>query len=190
MGEHGDLAAVMGFVGKHVSEHGGAGGPSGRPGAARKFGDAAGGRVGERVGEHAEALGGRFLVCGGGLLDGAAAGIERGGAFEMRGGVFEPDEADIVKVREDGGDGPAGVAFGAGSGGAPSAGIKVGEEELVHGVVDGVGGEEGVANRAVECVARLSWHESLRAVILTHIENASLTRFRAWRCWLPPEMGR
>ena len=55
MGEHGDLAAVMGFVGEHVAEHGAAGGPDRRPGAAGEFFDAARGRVGERVSEHAEA---------------------------------------------------------------------------------------------------------------------------------------
>jgi hypothetical protein len=150
VGEHGDLAAVMGFVGEHVSEHGAAGRPSGRPGTAREFCDAAGGGVGERIGEHVQALRCGLFVSGGSLFDGAAAGIERGGSFEMRRGVFEPVEADVVKVREDGGDGAAGVGFGAGSGRAPGLRVEVGEEELVHRVIDGVGGEEGVAKRTVE----------------------------------------
>lgn len=114
VGEHGDLAAVVSFVGKHVSEHGAAGGPSGRPSATREFCDATRGRSEERVGEHAQAERGGFFVSGGGLFDCAAAGVE------------------------------------------------VGEEELVHSVVDGERGEEGVAKRAVERSVRLSWYESRR----------------------------
>jgi hypothetical protein len=43
-----------------------------------------------------------------------------------------------------------------------AAGVEVGEEELVHSVVDGERGEEGVAKRAVERSVRLSWYESRR----------------------------
>ena len=49
VGEHQNLAAMMGFVREHVSEHGAAGGPRLRPTATREFLDAAVGGGGERV---------------------------------------------------------------------------------------------------------------------------------------------
>ena len=75
MGLHEDLAAVMGFVGEDVGEHGPSGGPFGHPAVADELGDAAVWIVGESIREHALALCGAFLERGGGLLLGAAVGI-------------------------------------------------------------------------------------------------------------------
>lgn len=127
VGQHEDLAAVVGFVREHVGEHGGAGGPGLRPTAAGEFLDAAIGVCGESVGEHEQALRGAFFVGGGGFLDGAAVGIERRGTFQMRRGIFQPGEAAIVEVREDGGDG-ASAAFFCGWLGAPGARVESGED--------------------------------------------------------------
>jgi len=146
VGEQEDLSAMMGFVGKHVAEHGGAGGPSGDDFVSSELGDAARGLRGECVGEHAETLLGTLLEGGGGLLFGAAMRVERRGTFEVRGVVAEPVATNIVKMGEDGGDGASATASGSGSCGAPGAWVEMSEEELVHGVVDGVGFKEDVAD--------------------------------------------
>jgi len=145
VGEHDDLAAMMGFVREHVGKHGRTGGPGARPGAARELGDAALRAGGQRVGEHAQALRAAFLVRRGGLLDGAAAGIERSGTFQVWGGMFQPHQAAVMQVRENRGDGAA-AAFCGGKLGAPGAGVEMREEELVHGVVDRVGFKQDFAN--------------------------------------------
>jgi hypothetical protein len=75
VGEHQDLAAVVGFVGEDVGEHGAGGGPGGHPAVADELGDAAIRVGGESIREHALALGGTFLESSGGLLLGAAMGI-------------------------------------------------------------------------------------------------------------------
>ena len=82
---------------------------------------------------------------GGGLLDGATVGIERRGTFQMRGGISQPVQTTVVKMRKDGGDGAA-AAFMTGKLGAPCARVEGGENELVHGVVGGVGFVESVAD--------------------------------------------
>ncbi|MGC1598556.1 MAG: hypothetical protein WA774_24620, partial [Candidatus Acidiferrales bacterium] len=52
-----------------------------------------------------------FFVGGGGLLHGAAVGIERRGTLQMRRGIFQPDEAAVVEMGEDGGDRAAAAFF-------------------------------------------------------------------------------
>ena len=146
VGEQEDLSAVMGFVGKHVAEHGSASGPGGDDFVAGEFGDAAGGLRGEGVGEHAETLRGTLLEGGGRLFLGAAMRVERGGTFEVRGVVAEPVASNVVKMSEDGGDGASATAGGGGSCSAPSARVEMSEEKLVHGVIDSVGFDEHVAD--------------------------------------------
>jgi hypothetical protein len=146
VGEHENLSSVMGFVRKHVAEHGGSGRPGGDDFVSSEFGDAAIGLGGECVGEHEETLRGTLPESGGSLFLGATMRVERGGTFEMRGGVAEPVATNGVKMREDGGDGAASAASGCGRWGAPGAWVEMDEEELVHGVVDGVGFEEDVAD--------------------------------------------
>ena len=141
VGEHHDLSAVVSFVGKHVGEHGRTSGPFRGPAAAGEFCDAAAGIGRQSFGEHSKALGRASFVSDGRLLDGAAKGIEGRGAFQVGSGVLDPHEAAVVEMSEDGGDG-APAAFLAGRLGPPGAGIEVREQELVHGVVRGVGFEE------------------------------------------------
>jgi hypothetical protein len=144
-GEHENLAAMVGFVGEHVGEHGAAGGPSGHPTVAEEFRDAAMRSGGESIRQHAEALRGAFLVRGGSLLLGAAVGIERRGALQMRRGAFQPLSAAVVEMREDGRDGAA-AGFFSRRLGAPGTRVELREDELVHSVVARVGFEQGVAN--------------------------------------------
>lgn len=145
VGEHLNLASMVGFVGEHVGEHGASGGPGGHPTVAKEFRNAAIGSSGESIRQHAEGLRGAFLECGGSLLFGAAVGIERRRALQMRGGALQPLQAHVVQMREDGGDGAA-AAFFAGRLGAPGTRVEMGEDELVHGVVGRVGLEQGIAN--------------------------------------------
>ncbi len=145
VGQHQNLAAMMGLVREHVGKHGASGGPRWHPTVAREFRDAAirSGRQGIR--QHAQALRSAFLVRGGGLLHGAAAGIEQRRTLEMRSCKPDPLAADIVQMREDGRDGPA-IAFLTWRLGAPRTRVEIGEDELVHGVIARVGFEQGVAN--------------------------------------------
>jgi hypothetical protein len=149
--EHEDLAAVMSFVSEHVAKHGGAGGPNGHDRIAEEFGDPAIGLRGERVGEHDKTGGGTFFVGGGGLRNCAAVGIERSGTFQMRRRILEPAETGVVEVGEDSGDGTAAAVFRGRRLGAPGAWIEMREEELVHGVVDGLSFEEDVTNFLQSC---------------------------------------
>lgn len=114
VGEHEDLATVVGFVGKHVTEHGTAGGPDRYDGVAEELCDAAIGLAREGVGEHGETGSGAFFVGSGSLLDGAVVRVERRGTFQVRRGVFDPAETRVVKMGEDGGDSAASARFGAG----------------------------------------------------------------------------
>lgn len=63
MREHKHLAAVVGFVGKHVNEHGWSGVPGGRPAVAPEF-CAASWSGCEGVGEHFGTAFGAFGECG------------------------------------------------------------------------------------------------------------------------------
>jgi hypothetical protein len=54
----------------------------------------------------------------------------------MRGGILEPREAGVVKMREDRGDGATGMALGSGRLGAPCPRVEMREKELVHSVID------------------------------------------------------
>ena len=138
MGEHHDLSAVVGFVGKHVGKHGGSGGPFGDPASAREFFYATVGIFRQGFGEHRQTLGGTFFVGGGGLLDGAFIRVEPGRAFQVGSGILQPDQAAVVEVGEYGGDGASGPRF-AGRRGPPGLGIEMFEHELVHGVIGSVG---------------------------------------------------
>lgn len=136
--QHDDLAAMVGFVRKHVGKHRRACGPSGDVSVANEFRDAAIRIGGEGVGEHGKALRGAFFMGGGGLLHRASVRVKRRGTLEVWGGVSEPSDANVVQMGEDGGDGPS-TAFYAGRFRAPCAGIEMREQDLVHGVVNCVG---------------------------------------------------
>jgi hypothetical protein len=88
--------------------------------------------------EHLQAGRGAFAVSGGGLLGGAAPGIERRRAFEMGSRPLEPDQANVVQVNKNRGHRTAVARVCVGRLGAPGTGIEVREEELIH---TGAGGE-------------------------------------------------
>jgi hypothetical protein len=155
VGEHRDLAAVVGFVGQHVAEHArgqlGACGPWFCPAVAHELGDALRALPFATIpfatipfsgfsifdcddfGEHrftsCRALG----ECLAGLQLRAVRAVELGGDFEMRRGEPDPLGADVVHVREDRRNG----ADVAGWLGCPDRGSEMGEEELVQALVSG-----------------------------------------------------
>jgi len=133
-----DLAPVVGLMRKHVGKHGASGRPCSQP-ATGELRDPALWPIGQRIGEHAETLRRAFSVSGGSLLHRAAVRVERGGTFQVRGGIPEPSEAAVVKVREDRGDGTTTIAVGSGRLGTPSSRVEVREKELIHRVIDRVG---------------------------------------------------
>ena len=140
MREQADLAAMMVFVGEHVGNHGGAGGPWGSPTITVEFLDAAG-RIGESFREHLRAECRASGERRAGLALRAACAMEWWRELEMRGREPEPLAADVVKMGKDRGDG-ADVT--AGRLGAPGAGIEMLEDQLVGGFVDGEGFQKDV----------------------------------------------
>ena len=130
MGQHADLAAVVGFVAEHIGEHGRARRPRAGPTVALKFLDAA---VGKSVGEHLRAE--RRALCQGmtGLLLGAASAIQPRRKLQVRRRQTKPLAADVVDVGENGGDG---ASLGAGELGSPGARVEMLEQELVDAIVD------------------------------------------------------
>ena len=141
--QHDDLAAMMRLMGEHVTEHGGAGGPDRNPAPAREFGHEASRVRGQSVGEHAQTLSSAFLVRGDCLLDGATAGVERRRTLQVRSGMFDPHQAAVVQVGKDGGEGAAASLL-SGRLRTPGAPVEMREQELVHGIVDGVDFKENV----------------------------------------------
>lgn len=144
MGEQADLAAMMGFVRKHVTEHFRADGPGASPTVAVEFEDTAGAI--ESFGKHLRAASGALRQCGAGLLPGAAGTVELRRNFEVRSGEADPLGADIVQVGKDGGDGAGGLA---GRLGEPGGRVEMPDEQLVDAVVDGEDFDSGTGERRV-----------------------------------------
>ena len=134
------------LVREHVGEHGRPGGPNSCPASARKLGDLAVRLSGESVGEHAEALRGALFVGSGSFFHGAAIGFERRRTLEMRSGMLDPYEAAVMQMRENGSNGATAAAVDSAQLGAPSPRIEMLQQELIHGVVDGVGFQDDIAN--------------------------------------------
>ncbi len=146
MRKHQDLSAMVGLVREHVGEHGGARRPNSCPASPRKTGDSAVRLRRESIGEHAEALRGALFVGSGSLFHGAAIGFERRRTLEMRSGMLDPYEAAVMQMSENGGNGAAAAAVDSAQLGAPSPRIEMLQQELIHGVVDGVGFQDDIAN--------------------------------------------
>ena len=81
MRKHNDLAAMVGFVGEHVREHGSPGGPGPCPASARELRNLSSRISGQSIGEHAETLRGALSVGGESLSYRATMGVERGGTL-------------------------------------------------------------------------------------------------------------
>ena len=141
MDEQADLAAMMGLVGEHVGDHGGASGPRGSPAVAVEFLDVPC-WTGESFREHLRTDPGGFGERGAGLALRAAGAMEWWRKFEMRGGEAEPLAADVVQMGKDSGDSANVAARGLG---APGPGIEMLEDQLMNGFVDDEGFQQDVA---------------------------------------------
>ena len=150
--EHRDLAAMVGLMRKHVGKHRAASRPDLHVAVTGEFRDPAIRISGESVGEHAETLRRAFLMRGGSLLDRAAMRVEQGGAFQVRRGIPEPRDADVVEVRENRGDGATVAELRSWRMGAPSPRVEMREKELIHRLIDGKGFQQGVSNLGQDLV--------------------------------------
>jgi hypothetical protein len=134
MGQHAHLAAVMRIVRNHVRQHRGIRRPRLRPPIAAECVDsAAGSRQSGR--QHVAAACGTFSQSRPSLLLRASRVVERGRELQMRRRQPQPFPADIVNVREDGGDSPSPAS---GQFRAPCRGIEVLEHDLIHAFVNRV----------------------------------------------------
>ena len=131
MSEHADLSTVVGFVGKHVDEHGRAGSPRARPTIAMKVFNAT--PWSESLREHLGTESSGFRESFISLQLGTAVAVELGRPFEVRGRQTEPCEAKVVNVGKYGGDGAVMVA---GKLSMPDARIERLEEYFVQAIVD------------------------------------------------------
>jgi hypothetical protein len=132
MREHADLAAMMGFVRKHVAEHFHAHRPRLSPAISVKLFDAAAAGA-ERFREHFSAASGALGQCRTGLLWSAVRAVELPRNFQVPRSKPDPLGADVVHVSEDGGNG-AGLA---GRFGVPDTRVEMFDKHLVHALIDG-----------------------------------------------------
>ena len=148
MGDHADLAAMVGFVGQHVAEHFNADRPGRRQAVASKDFDAGlviGLPCPEGFGKHLRAARGALGQSRAGLLRCAGRAVELCWDSEMRSGEPDPLAANVMHVGEDGGDGPGLVRPRAGQFRReigwrfcfPGRRVQVLNQELVHAVVGG-----------------------------------------------------
>jgi hypothetical protein len=145
MREQAYLAAMVGFVRKHVADHFQADRPGPSPGVPVKVFDAAA-TAAKRFREHFRAASGAFGQSRACLARGAARAVELAGNFQVRSGQPNPFGADIVDVGEDRGDG-AGLA---GWLGFPGGRIEMLDQHLVHAVVGGEDTDRGPGEWNVE----------------------------------------
>ena len=132
MREHADLAAMMGFVRKHVAEHFDADRPGLRPAVSMKLFDASA-ITAECLGEHLRAASGAVGQSPTGLLWSTVRAVKLGWHLQMRSSKPDPLGADVVHVREDRGNG----ASLAGRLGVPRARVEIFDEHLVHALIGG-----------------------------------------------------
>jgi len=129
MREHAHLAAMMGFVSKHVAEHLQPSRPGLRPGVSPKFLDAA--LAAESFSQHLRAASGALGQSRAGLLRSAMRAIELRRRLQMRCCKPDPFGADIVDVSKD----RSNCADVPGWPGAPCAWIKAFDEKLIQAIV-------------------------------------------------------
>src|ERR1700733_8504429 len=103
MREHEHLAAMVGFVSKHVAQHLHANRPRPSPAVSVKLLDAAPRtpRTGERFSKHLRTASGALSQSSTGLLRRAVCAVELGWNLQVRSGKPDPLGADIVHVGED-----------------------------------------------------------------------------------------
>src|ERR1700728_1690299 len=130
MREHTHLAAMMGFVRKHVAQHFHAYWPRFTPAVPAKFFDTAA-RTAERFSEHIRAARGALGQSRTGLARRAVRAVELWWNFQVRSCKPDPLGADVVHVCEDRRDG----ADVAGRFGFPCGRVKMFDKNLVDAIV-------------------------------------------------------
>lgn len=148
MRQHADLAAVVGFMREHISNHGSTRGPRAGPTVAHELPDATL-RTGESFGEHLGAALRTFGKRRARLLLRTAGTIKLRRQLEMRRGKSQPLATNIVDVSEDGSDGARAAAW---RFGVPSSRVEMLKDELVHCVVDREGFQQNVAELSLDFV--------------------------------------
>ena len=149
MCEHADLAAMVGFVGKHIAEHFRAWRPGRPPAIPAKLLDATAGGAAKRFFQHFGAANCAQSQCRAGLPCCAVRALQLRGDLQVRGRQPDPFGADVVHVREDRGDG---ASF-AGRFGEPGRRVKLFDEKLVHAIIGGEDADRGAVQRAVWLLA-------------------------------------
>jgi hypothetical protein len=155
MREHANLAAMMGFVRKHVAQHFRADRPRPSPAVSEKFLDAADTiltvcTTAKRFSKHLRAASGALGQPRTGLPWRAVRAVELPWNFQVRSGKPDPLGADIVHVREDCRDG---ASF-AERLGFPCGRVKVLDENLIDAVVCGKNPDCGSGEWSVNSVLR------------------------------------
>jgi len=131
MREHTYLAAMVGFVRKHVAQHFHADGPGPSPSVSEKLLHAT--TTAERFREHLRAASGALGQSRTGLLRRAVRAVQLSWNLQVRCRQPDPLGADIMHVGEDCGNG-AGLAWRLG---CPDGRVKLFDEELVHALIGG-----------------------------------------------------
>ena len=162
MREHTYLAAMVGFVSKHVTEHFRANRPRLRPSVSEKLLDAVifiaiaiAIATAEGFREHFRATSGALSQSRAGLLWRAVRAVELPWNLQMRCRKPDPLAADIVHVREDRGDGASlnvaggAVRFGCRRFSCPDRRVKMFDKHLVHALVGGKDLDRGSAELSV-----------------------------------------
>lgn len=116
----------------------------------------------------------RFAMGSCGLLHRAKLRIEPGRAFKVRSAIAQPCKAAVVHVRVDGGDGATVSARCSRQLRAPRLRAEIGENELIHRIVDGVSFDEDGAD-VVDCGRGLRgrWHDGCMVSLFVAIYAGS-----------------
>ena len=149
MREHAYLAAMVGFVRKHVAQHFHANRPRLSPAVSAKLLDAAL-AIAECFGEHLRAARGALGESRAGLLRRALRALELSRNLQVRSCKPDPLNADVVHVREDRDNG-AGLA---GRFGFPGTRVEMFDKHLIHALIGGKDLDRGPAELCVNVVSR------------------------------------
>ena len=134
MRQHAHLAAMVGFVSKHVAQHFRAGRPRPGPAVSAKLLDAAP-TAAERFSEHLPAASGALGQSRTGLRRRTVRAVELRWNLQVRSCKSDPLRADIVHVSEDCRNG-ADFVF-ARRFGSPGGRVKMFDKNLVHAIIGG-----------------------------------------------------
>lgn len=139
MREHAYLAAMVGFVRKHIAQHFDADRPGPAPAISAKLFDAT--AAAERFRKHLSAASGAFGQCRAGLPRSTVRAVELARNLEVRSCQPDPLGTDVVHVGKNRRDG----ADFAGGFGVPYGRIKMFDQNLVHALVGSEGTDCGSA---------------------------------------------